>query len=614
VDGGGRPTAVTDPRGRTTRSEYDALNRLTKVTDAKNGATAFTYDGNGNLLTATDAQGNMTTYTYNIMDRLVTHADPLTHQETYQYDNSGNQAQVTDRKGQMAAYTYDALNRRTQVSYADNSTTGYSYDAGNRLTSVVDSIAGTIGRTYDGLDRLTQETTPEGVIGYTYDAAGRRTGMTVAGQPAVAYSYDTADRLASITQGVASVGFSYDAAGRRTSLAFPNGIVIESAYDAASRLIGLTYKLGGTTLGGLTDAYNVAGERTQHGGTWARTGLPQAVATASYNANNQQLTFGGATMTFDLNGNLATLSEGSGTTTYAWNARNQLTALSGPGLTATFDYDGLGRRRTKTINTAQTDFLYDGLNPVQEGSLPGTPAANLLTGLRLDEFFTRTDAAGLRALLPDALGSTLALADATGAVQTEYTYEPFGATAVSGAASANPFQYTGRENDGTGLYYYRARYYHPGLGRFISEDPIGFAGGVNSYSYSINNPVNRRDPLGLASTAVPGIIVGTAVGGPIGGIVGGVIGAGAGIGAGMLLWPMIKDWVLPKPRCRPWMEYCDLAEAIPVGDGTFLCIYHCEGGGVLIEQWTSCPQVQTRWVPDAPPPGIEWPGPDLPGP
>ena len=159
------------------------------------------------------------------------------------------------------------------------------------------------------------------------------------------------------------------------------------------------------------------------------------------------------------------------------------------------------------MNTASTDFLYDGLNPVQEGALPTTPSANLLTGLGLDEFFTRTDAAGLRAFLSDALGSTVALADAAGAVQTEYTYAPFGETTAAGIVSSNPYQFTGRENDATGLYYYRARYYHPGLQRFISEDPIGFvAGDPNFYAYVGNSPVMFTDPSGeiapLVSAAV----------------------------------------------------------------------------------------------------------------
>src|SRR5581483_9825432 len=153
-----------------------------------------------------------------------------------------------------------------------------------------------------------------------------------------------------------------------------------------------------------------------------------------------------------------------------------LTNISGPGLTASFQYDGVGRRKQKTVNGTATNFLYDKHNIVQE--LNGTtPTVNLLTGQGIDETLQRTDSGGAQSLLTDALGSSVALADATGAVQTQYTYEPFGNTTSSGAASTNAFQYTGRENDGCGLYYYRARYYHPGLQRFVREDPIGFKGG-----------------------------------------------------------------------------------------------------------------------------------------
>jgi RHS repeat-associated protein len=93
---------------------------------------------------------------------------------------------------------------------------------------------------------------------------------------------------------------------------------------------------------------------------------------------------------------------------------------------------------------------------------------------------------------------TAALADGTGNATTLYTYEPFGNTSVSGAASTSSFQYTGRENDGTGLYFYRARYYQPILQRFISQDPIGFQGGdVNLYAYAMNSPTNFFDSSGL---------------------------------------------------------------------------------------------------------------------
>jgi RHS repeat-associated protein len=91
----------------------------------------------------------------------------------------------------------------------------------------------------------------------------------------------------------------------------------------------------------------------------------------------------------------------------------------------------------------------------------------------------------------------LALTNDTGAVTTRYSYDPFGNTTVTGT-STNVFQYTGRENDGTGLYYYRARYYSPKMQRFVSEDPIGFNGGdINLYAYARNNPVRYFDPWGL---------------------------------------------------------------------------------------------------------------------
>jgi len=128
-----------------------------------------------------------------------------------------------------------------------------------------------------------------------------------------------------------------------------------------------------------------------------------------------------------------------------------------------------------------------------------TVTANLLTGLGIDEFFTRTDGVGVRSLLPDTLGSTVALGDSTGTLQTQYTYEPFGVTTQTGSASTSSYKYTGREDDGTGLMYYRARYYQPRLQRFVAEDPIGFSGGdVNLYAYVADNPLMYTDPSGLS--------------------------------------------------------------------------------------------------------------------
>lgn len=80
------------------------------------------------------------------------------------------------------------------------------------------------------------------------------------------------------------------------------------------------------------------------------------------------------------------------------------------------------------------------------------------------------------------------------------TYEPFGAATATGQTNTNSYQYTGRENDGTGLDYYRARYYSPSRQRFISEDPIGFAGGdTNLYAYVRNVAQTKNDPSGTCA-------------------------------------------------------------------------------------------------------------------
>jgi RHS repeat-associated protein len=147
-----------------------------------------------------------------------------------------------------------------------------------------------------------------------------------------------------------------------------------------------------------------------------------------------------------------------GTHSYTWDARNRLKQID-LGNTASFTYDPFGRRATKSIVGTSTTFLYDGVNAVQE-VIGGTNTANSLSG-GVDEVFQRTDSAGARSFLTDPLGSTIALADSTGTVQTSYSFEPFGNTTVSGSATTNSFAYTGRELDATGLDFYRARYYNP---------------------------------------------------------------------------------------------------------------------------------------------------------
>src|SRR5437870_1347153 len=117
--------------------------------------------------------------------------------------------------------------------------------------------------------------------------------------------------------------------------------------------------------------------------------------------------------------------------------RNHLIGISG-GASASFVYDPFGRRASKNIGGTTRQFLYDGLNPVQEldGSNPPNVTANLLNGLNIDERFARTDLSGTANFLTDELGSVIALANSSGAIATNYNYEPFGNTTSSGMSNA----------------------------------------------------------------------------------------------------------------------------------------------------------------------------------
>ena len=156
-----------------------------------------------------------------------------------------------------------------------------------------------------------------------------------------------------------------------------------------------------------------------------------------------------------------------------------------------YTYDAFGRRASRTVGAAITTYVYDGLNAVQERAGTTITATNL-DGLEVDQHYARTTSAGSSSYLTDPLETTLALSGPSGAITTSYTYSPYGSTTVTGAASGNPYQFTGRENDGDGLTYMRARYESTARGQFISPDPAGLRGdGAASYAYVRNSPATR---------------------------------------------------------------------------------------------------------------------------
>jgi RHS repeat-associated protein len=203
----------------------------------------------------------------------------------------------------------------------------------------------------------------------------------------------------------------------------------------------------------------------------------------------------GGSYSYDANGNLLTKSDSTENWVYTWNALNQLTKVTLNGSTAAqFTYDPVGRRVQKVAGAATTNFTYDGPSILRQVS--GVTTLTYVNGLGIDEPLAFDTGTALSFYHADALGSIVAMTNGAGTVTQTMQYDAYGNLQPSSGVSG--YSFTGRDWDPeTNLYYYRARYYDPTLGRFLSEDPIGPNGGLNFYAYVLENPVKLRDPFGL---------------------------------------------------------------------------------------------------------------------
>ena len=157
--------------------------------------------------------------------------------------------------------------------------------------------------------------------------------------------------------------------------------------------------------------------------------------------------------------------------------------------------------RTWRVARVTTNYLYDGPETIEEIDNSGNVLARYTQGGGIDEALSQLRSGTASYYQQDGLNSVTSLTNSTGALANSYAFESFGNLTASSGTITNPFRYTGREFDPeTGIYYYRARYYDPAIGRFASEDPIQFKGGIEFYAYGQGNPITRTDPLGLCPT------------------------------------------------------------------------------------------------------------------
>jgi RHS repeat-associated protein len=489
------PIAKIAPSGRTVRYSFDGRGQVISLTDPLGGVTQFTYDNRGNLSSVTDQRGNITTFSYDELFRPIGGRDPLGRASTIGYNANDNVVETIDRLGRRVMFDYDLLDRLTRASYVD-AVVNYIYDAASRLMRIDDTQGGSVSWVFDDANRLLSETTPGGVVNYTYNSASQIVSMTAADRQPVTYGYDLAGRLQTITQGAESFTYEYDTLSRRTSLQRPNGVTTSYSYDEVARLVRLLHsKTGSAPIEDFHYAYNVDDEIASVASLASASVLPAAKTASAADGANRIEQFGAANYGFDLEGQTTSRTDVQGLTGYQWDARGRMARATLPsGQVVSYGYDALGRRSSRAAGGVTTSFLYDGDAVVLDRGNDSS-TVDYLNGIGIDEELRQSTSAGPLYFVRDHLGSTAALLDASGTARERAQYEPFG---ESTGSTFTRYGYTGRERDSaTGLIYYRARWFDPSKGRFLTEDPTGFLGGANLYTYVHNAPVNHIDPLGL---------------------------------------------------------------------------------------------------------------------
>ncbi|MBC8526842.1 MAG: RHS repeat protein [Candidatus Cloacimonetes bacterium] len=521
----GNVTNITDNLSHTTTYDYDDVSRLTSmtnannqttsytyfnndllqgVTDANDNTTTYTYDDNDNLETVTNAENQTTTLTYNNKDLIESISNPLSQQTSYTYFDNGKLQTKTKPDGQTINYSYDDKGRLSNIS--GGTINGIiSYDNNNNIVHINDNNGDIWFNDYDGLNRLEYYTDYyENEVHYNYDESSNITSIIYQDNKTVTYTYYDNNQLETVTDWNGNTTtYTYRADGTLQGIQYPNGINCSFEYDLASRLIGLRNSIGQDTINSYSYTLDDIGNHTSVDLTepFSNPIISELNESYEYNDANQILSAGSVTFNHDENGNM-TQRSGNTTTNYTWDILNRLTNVDVNN--TSYVYDLFGNRCAVTENDVTTRYVLDINGPmsivIMETDENGNVINYYIYGLGL---ISRIDANNNTNYYHyDSIGSTIAMTDENGIITHKYAYGPFGQVLQHEEEDDNSFRYVGKYGvmyEDNGLYFMRARYYNPQIGRFISEDPIW---DFNLYAYGGNNPIIKIDPLGLTDQSL----------------------------------------------------------------------------------------------------------------
>ncbi len=495
--------------GTTVRFEYDTEEQLTKVINEQGHAYTFSYDHNGKVIKETSFAGIW---------------------KSYRRDRAGKVIRMERPSGLNANYVYDAAERLIGVSYANGETESYGYRADGALVEATNGDA-KIGWELDPLGRVLKEVQGDYAVHSSYDAQGRRTQLRSSMGAEVEFSHDA---MGEVNQILAKQGstqwqanFQRDKLGLETERTISGGVKsrwrrhryglplqhkIESnvaveerrreyKWEADSRLSWVADSMFDTVhfehdaVGNLAVAnYSDGRKETRQPDSVGNLFPSGDPADYEYGQDGQIQRSAKATYRYDKDGNRIEKRLKNGKKwQYAWNAAGMLSQVIRPdGKEVRFAYDALGRRISKTFGTRTTHWLWDGDVPIHEWKTfeRGNEITSSSPTTWVFEPNTFAPMAKLEAqqgfgILTDHLGTPVAMHNDGGRLVWSGELSVFkGISVKAGEALELPFRFPGQyEDEETGLYYNRFRYYDPEEGGYVSEDPIGLVGGTQFYSY-----------------------------------------------------------------------------------------------------------------------------------
>ena len=498
---------ITDANGNVYSFAYDGLGRRTLEHDTDRGAWHVSYDASGNAIARRDANQNVTRTEYDALNRpvrIVTQGDKIT---TYAYDSGANgigrPASVTtpdmtrlyhyDARGRTVAQTlsidghrwdsafaYDDTDRITAVTYPDGEVVRTHYDARGFVHQVTGDADYVTATAYSDQGKPTQLSYGNGThLAYTY-----YDGAAVDPLSGSAHSYRL--RTANVSGGsvTLSLEYQYDKVGNIRALIdhADDQTSQQFTYDSAHRLISASGLYGSRSY-----QYDAVGNMMSFDDR-----------RYDYGTGNRLLNDGLWDYEYDANGNVTTRHQADLVQTLDYDSLNRMVRFRGD----TVESYTYGDGETRIKKTAADEVTYYISTDYEEVWTNGQRTEVVKHYRSGDQKVATRDADGLKYIYPDHLGSSSRMADANGDQVKALWYMPFGGTARELGDAKARYRYTGKEKDGSGLYYYGARYYDDALARFTAADSIlpnaYDPQQLNRYAYVRNNPVKLVDPDGHA--------------------------------------------------------------------------------------------------------------------